>query len=218
MAERLADLRTPEGDLPGPRYDPRPPSKPAWKERLRAKAPERPKLQPKLAPKRRKISSDTVIGGLGIALGLTCALFPWYIFMNPEKFKLEGYHFSGSPRAAHSASASSAPMRTGAPADPLETSQAALDMFPTGTVPEPRKQPAAASANDQPFPGDGPKKPDFNLIEVANGRAMIEDADGIWVVKVGSPLPNDSRVAAIEQRDGKWVLVTSAKDVVALKK
>ena len=49
-------------------------------------------------------------------------------------------------------------------------------------------------------------------------RAMIEDADGLWVVKVGSPLPNDSRVAAIEQRNGNWVLVTSAKDVIELRK
>jgi hypothetical protein len=217
VAERLADLRTPEGDLPGPRYDPRPPSKPAWKERLRAKAPERPKLQPKLAPKRRKISSDTVIGGLGIALGLTCALFPWYIFMNPEKFKLEGYHFSGNPQAAHGASANSRAVRIGEATKLPEASQAELDMFPTGTVPEPGKKPAADD-KDQPFPGDAPGKPQFNLIEVANGRAMIEDADGIWVVKVGSPLPNDSRVAAIERRDGKWVLVTTAKDVVPLKK
>ncbi|MBN9074663.1 MAG: hypothetical protein BGN87_21970 [Rhizobiales bacterium 65-79] len=214
MAERLADLRTPEGDLPDERYEPPAPPKPTWKQRLRAHRPE----QPRLAPRTPRISGDTIVGGLGVALGLVCALFPWYIFMNPEKFKLEGYHFSGRPQAAHSASASSGPMRTGAPADPLETDQAALDMFPTGTVPEPRKQPPPVSADDQPFPGNGPKKPNFNLVEVANGRAMIEDADGLWVVKVGSPLPNDSRVAAIEQRNGNWVLVTSAKDVIELRK
>jgi hypothetical protein len=38
------------------------------------------------------------------------------------------------------------------------------------------------------------------------------------MVQVGSPLPNDSRVAAIEKRAGNWVLVTTAKDVVPLRK
>ncbi|MGN6467222.1 MAG: hypothetical protein ACTHLP_17280 [Rhizobiaceae bacterium] len=213
MAERLADLRTPEGEVPDDRYDPPPPPKPGWKERLRAHRPERPTL----AVKTPRISGDMVIGGLGVALGLVCALFPWYIFMNPEKFKLEGYHFAGSPQAAHSAAADSRPARIGAPMEVREESEAALDMFSTGTVPD-RPKPPAADDRDQPFPGDSPKKPAFNLLEVANGRAMIEDADGIWVVQVGSPLPNDSRVASIEQRDGKWVLVTSAKDVVSLGK
>ena len=38
---------------------------------------------------------------------------------------------------------------------------------------------------------------------------MIEDDAGLWVVQPGSMLPDSSRVAAIEQRDGKWVLVTT---------
>jgi hypothetical protein len=211
---RLADLRTPEGEAPDERYDPPPPPKPSWKSRLRAAAPELPNA----LPKPPRISGDMVIGGIGVALGLVCALFPWYIFMNPEKFELRGYHFSGRPQSAHSASSSYQPARVGAPSDLAKTSQAALDMFPTGTVPAQETKPPAADEKDQPFPGDSPRKPEFNLIEVANGRAMIEDADGIWIVKVGSPLPNDSRVAAIEERDGKWVLVTSAKDVVPLSK
>jgi hypothetical protein len=79
MAERLADLRTPDGEVPDERYDPPPPPKPNWKERLRANRPERPKL----LPKPPKLSGDMILGGLGVVLGLVCALFPWYIFMNP---------------------------------------------------------------------------------------------------------------------------------------
>ena len=58
--------------------------------------------------------------------------------------------------------------------------------------------------------------PQFRLVHVANGRAMIEDDAGLWVVQAGSMLPDSSRVAGIEQRDGKWVLVTSTDRVVAL--
>ena len=45
---------------------------------------------------------------------------------------------------------------------------------------------------------------------------MIEDSDGLWVVQRGSQLPDASRVAAIEQRKGRWVLVTSNDTVVEL--
>ncbi len=31
----------------------------------------------------------------------------------------------------------------------------------------------------------------------------------MYVVRVGSILPDDSKLASIEQRDGKWVIVTS---------
>jgi hypothetical protein len=58
--------------------------------------------------------------------------------------------------------------------------------------------------------------PQFRLVHVANGRAMIEDDAGLWVVQAGSMLPDSSRVARIEKRDGKWVLVTSTDRVVAL--
>jgi hypothetical protein len=45
---------------------------------------------------------------------------------------------------------------------------------------------------------------------------MIEDEDGIWVVQPGSILPDSSRVAAIEQREGRWVLVTTFDRIIEL--
>ena len=66
---------------------------------------------------------------------------------------------------------------------------------------------------DQPFPGD---EINFQLVYVANGRAMIEDDTGLLVVQAGSKLPDNSKVASIEQRSGKWVIVTSADQVVEL--
>jgi hypothetical protein len=38
---------------------------------------------------------------------------------------------------------------------------------------------------------------------------MIEDATGMYMVRVGSILPDNSRLATIEQRNGRWVVITT---------
>ena len=91
-----------------------------------------------------------------------------------------------------------------------------LDLFSTGALPDDEVGDSGKRApglDQQPFPGDVPQ---FRLVHVANGRAMIEDDAGLWVVQAGSMLPDSSRVAGIEKRDGKWVLVTSTDRVVEL--
>jgi len=42
---------------------------------------------------------------------------------------------------------------------------------------------------------------------------LIEDTSGMYVVRVGSILPDESRLATLEERDGKWVIITSKGDV-----
>ena len=91
-----------------------------------------------------------------------------------------------------------------------------LDLFATGTLPDDKDGEggeAVPGLDEQPFPGDDAQ---FRLVHVANGRAMIEDEAGLWVVQTGSTLPDSSRVTSIEQRNGKWVLVTSTDRVIAL--
>ena len=66
------------------------------------------------------------------------------------------------------------------------------------------------NALDQPLPAST----GFRLMHVANGRALIEDARGMYIVRVGSVLPDNSRLATLEQRDGAWVIVTSNGDVI----
>ena len=89
-----------------------------------------------------------------------------------------------------------------------------LDLFSTGTLPENDGDgEPGPGLDEQPFP---PEINEFRLVHVANGRAMIADDTGLWVVQRGSRLPDNSRVAGIEQRDGKWVLVTSADKVIEL--
>lgn len=163
----------------------------------------------------RERSSDLMIAALGIALGLTCALFPWYIFFNQDQFGIRAMKFSGSG-AAVSGPLTLSPQaeRVGAPMSVDEVPVLQLDLFATGTLPKKREDgsdPEALSITEQPFPVE---EAVYRLVHVANGRAMIEDDTGVWVVQPGSMLPDNTRVAAIEQRDGQWVLVTTGERVI----
>lgn len=54
----------------------------------------------------------------------------------------------------------------------------------------------------------------YKLVHIADGRAMIEDEHGMTIVERGSKLPDNNKVEAIEQRDGRWVMVTSADEIL----
>lgn len=166
-----------------------------------------PAVFPKIErPDRR---GDIVIAALGAALGLTCALFPWYIFFNQEQFGVRAMKLGGQGSNSGRLVADAgivAPLREAVelPGD--------IDMFSTATV-------ASDAVTDPPGPDEQPypgAATEFRLVHVANGRAMIEDDAGLWVVQAGSRLPDSSRVASIENRGGKWVLLTSKDRVIEL--
>ena len=160
--------------------------------------------------------SDLTIAALGISLALLCALFPWYIFFNQEQFGVRPMKFEGggTPVSGPGAVGTQA-QRVGAPMSVEDVPIEDLDLFATGTLPgkSDGKDGAPPGLEDQPFPAEIPQ---FRLVYVANGRAMIEDDAGLWVVQPGSQLPDSSTVAAIERRAGKWVLVTSNDRVIEL--
>jgi len=152
--------------------------------------------------------TDRVLAGVGLALAGAAAFFPWYVFFNQDKF---GIHVAGD---SHSRELPDWPARNVFSVSPLAMVNK-NDPQPKGVVPDPlttatvsnigREDDKGQPAEDQPFPG----KSTFRLLHVANGRALIEDVSGMYVVRVGSILPDDSKLAALEQRDGKWVIVTS---------
>jgi len=166
-------------------------------------------------PARADRRSDLVIAGLGVTLGLVCALFPWYIFFNQEKFGIEALKFGEyGPESRSRPLAFSA--RSLRPADLLPEDalpSGALDPFATGTLPDSREERKPAA--NQPFPVE---EVPYRLLYVVNGRGLIEDDAGLWVVQPGALLPDSSRVANIEQRNGKWVLVTNRDKVVEINK
>ena len=157
--------------------------------------------------------SDFMIAALGVTLGLICAVFPWYIFFNPEQFGVQGIKFGGrGANAGRVAVERTAGYET--PPAGEEKKARDVDFFSTGTLPDSDKAPQKAPGPDQqPFPAE---PVEYRLVHVANGRAMIEDDTGLWIVQRGSTLPDSSQVAAIEQRNGKWVLVTSTEKVITI--
>ena len=144
--------------------------------------------------------SDWFFALAGIALATLCAVFPWYIFFNQDEFGIRPLTFSGAADAG-SEDWSAAGALT--PADWAHVNL--LDFRATGTIsPGPLETDAPLH---QPFPGD---LVPFRLIDAVNGRAIIEDKDGFWIVERGSALPDGSRVDdVVLGEDGSWVLVTS---------
>lgn len=180
-----------------------------------AEWPQPPKAQfPKLGRKADR-RSDFVIAALGVTLGLICALFPWYIFFNQEQFGVQAIKFGGTGTNTGRAGGGVVAQRS-APLTAQDVPSMDIDLLATATVPDKAEDPAQAPGLDQqPFPADAAK---IRLVHVANGRAMIEDDTGLWIVQRGSKLPDASSVSSIEQRHGKWVMVTSTNNVIELSK
>lgn len=162
---------------------------------------------------------DLSLAALGVTLGLTCALFPWYIFFNPEKFGPPAVELGGGGgeglgpvgRALADERMSSPLALPGR--QPLRPEE--LDLFATGTAAEPEEEAAPEAALDQPFPAAPPV---FHLVHVEDGRALIADEAGLWVVREGDALPDKSFVARIGVEGGEPVLVTSENKVLRLEK
>lgn len=152
-------------------------------------------------------AGDLIVAAFGIALGLLCAAFPWYIFMNPDQFGVRAVRFESTSLGDQPIYLGDLSERVGAPSS-SDILSAELDHFPTGTTRRAGDKDGEDSVPlaKQPFPGEGGE---FSLVFASNGRAMISDDTGMWVVQLGSILPDSSRVTSIEQRGSKWVLVTS---------
>jgi hypothetical protein len=174
--------------------------------------PQPPKPQYPRLDKKSDRRSDIVFAALGITLGLICALFPWYIFFNQDQFGVQAIKFGGSGTNAGRVSGGSQMENSGQPLTANDVPD--VDLFATGTLQDPEDKTQVPGADQQPFPAD----PKFRMVHVANGRAMIEDDAGLWIVQRGSKLPDTSIVSSIEQRGGKWVMVTSADQVIELSK
>lgn len=158
----------------------------------------------------RILDADRMIIGGGIVLAGFAAFFPWYVFLHQEEFGIRPMQsMKGLDAAAWPGSGLFA-------ASPLATvvgdgeGPAEFDPLQTATTPAVTEQPAPGEDPlSQPFP----VRP-FELVHVANGRALIEDQSGMYIVRIGSVLPDNSRVERLEKRGEEWVIVTSEGEVI----
>ena len=164
-------------------------------------------VPPLAVRKKRFWTADRVIGWSGAVIALMAAFFPWYVFVNEDKFGLEALRAMVSSDPAVPSRRSTLDNSNGIPGRKTVNLIPNADDIVTGTVPA-VETPTAESDQElpaQPFPA-APRN--FRLLKVIKDQAMIEDATGIYVVRKGDVLPDRTKVADLEQRDGKWVLVT----------
>ena len=150
-------------------------------------------------PAKRDRRSDLTVAALGITLGLICALFPWYIFFNQDEFGIRAMKFEGTE-------AETGPILLGSQPRARRRTQRrwprfrrwSSTSFATGTTPDDtdENEHGTPGVTGQPFP---PLPVNFRLVHVANGRAMIEDDSGLFVVQRGSRAAGQSsHVESIE--------------------
>lgn len=162
-------------------------------------------------------TGDRLFALTGFLLATAAAFFPWYVFFNQESFGIAPMGYTDTrdlPEIPGRAVVTVSPLAIPDEKDGAAPASA-FDPIITATVPEPGGPSGGASAplGDNPsqsFPG----KPQYRLLHVANGRALIEDKSGMYIVRIGSVLPDNSRLATLEERDGKWVIVTSNGEII----
>lgn len=158
--------------------------------------------------------SDRMMAWGGIGLAIVAASFPWYVFLNEDKFGMDvatGDRTRDLPHTGPREVFSVSPMAmTNRNKDETNFPPIEADPLTTATVSNAGKERQNdVAAEEQPFPGNA----NFRLLHVANGRALIEDSSGMYMVRVGSVLPDETKLTKIEQRDGEWLIESSNGEV-----
>lgn len=156
---------------------------------------------------------DLVLFASGIVLSGFCAFFPWYVFFNQDQFGIRAVKLENIPSTGPAPRGRIAADRLASEHETQDNRDTDLDTFTTGTTAPADPEVEEPRVVEQPFPAI---VPEYELVHVANGRAMIQDDQGLYVVQRGSLLPDNSRVARIEKRNGSWVLVTTANRVLEI--
>ncbi|OCW56463.1 flagellar protein [Hoeflea olei] len=161
-------------------------------------------------------AGDRVFAVTGFLLATAAAFFPWYVFFNQESFGIAPMGYDDTrdlPEIQGRGLVNVSPLAIPDEKDGSEP-HSAFDPIITATVPNPGEGGGGATVLPEDPNLSFPGKPQYRLLHVANGRALIEDKSGMYVVRIGSVLPDNSRLATLEQRGGKWVIVTSNGDVI----
>ncbi|WP_141168452.1 hypothetical protein [Pararhizobium mangrovi] len=159
------------------------------------------------------LTGEAVLTLAGFALAALAAFLPWYAVIGGHGL---GIRNDGSLRLSGNDHASDLRGTPGIDRLRHEASAAipSLDPMTTAAIPElkPMREPHANVAGDdpdQPFP----PRP-FHLVHVAGGQALIADSQSLYLVSIGSELPDGSRIDRIDRAKDGFSIVTSHGDVL----
>lgn len=158
---------------------------------------------------------DRLLALAVFAVAACAALLPWYAMSgghglgirNDGQLRLSGHR---DDMAGYGIGGSIRPF--GRKPDDLAKAKDRPDSLATGTVPgiaKPFDRSRRGGRPDQPFPA----RP-FRLVHVVNGQALIADGRGMYLVGVGSELPDRSTLKGFTKEGGRWAIVTSEGSVV----
>ena len=159
-------------------------------------------------------TADKLLAGTGVMLAALAAFFPWYVFLNPEKFSVPTLWEGTTRNLPETPGKEVVSVSPAAMVDDDKQPAEDVDPVATATASSVGKESKLGAPVDTGLEQPLPASTGFRLMHVANGRALIEDARGMYIVRVGSILPDNSRLATLEQRDGAWVIVTSNGDII----
>lgn len=150
---------------------------------------------------------DYALSVVGLCLGTAAALFPWHVYLNPDSYGPPQMSFSRGgviPADEVASQQSDAPLRVGPGRfPPQDAASIGLDAVVTGKVDRTGR---SASDPNQPFPGNGRS---FRVFAIDGTRALIGDADGVYLVTRNNRLPDGTKLKAIERDGAGWHIVTS---------
>lgn len=159
---------------------------------------------------RRLSVSDVMLGAGGIALCAGAVFFPWHVYMHPEVYGPPEMKFSRGgvipPEEVAQLSGGSAVLDTesGKFVSAAAQKTGRLDAMTTGRVDPDNRVKTSAS---QPFPGTGRL---FRVYAIDATHALVGDADGIYLVRPQSRLPDGTFVLGFDKDDEGWLIRTSA--------
>lgn len=163
-------------------------------------------------------AADYILSVIGLCLGTFAALFPWHVYLHPESYGPPRMTFSRDGVIPREEIIAQVPLEAGQPANSLsevrtatgiEKPPARVDPVTTGKVD--RSTIRTVDIDPQPYPGNGKS---FTVLAVDGARALVGDADGVYLVRESSRLPDDTTAEAFREDDRGWYIVTSGGKIL----
>jgi hypothetical protein len=168
----------------------------------------------RIRARKPRFTSERGLGLAGLALAVASGSFAAYMISDvgrQPRFAGAEYLTVFAKLTPSGKGSETAPARPQLP----DSESSGTDDFPTAsiprkTVPGPGEVPAnpVRTAPGAFAPGATTTLREYVLRSVSKGVALIESPEGLREIRPGTILPLAGLVTSIEQRDGKWVVVT----------